>query len=159
MLDALKRWRHRRVLERAALPDALWSEALSSLPFLAQYDGEELARLRDLCVLFLDRKSIVGAGGHDVTPLQRVVIAIPARRTTTSARASTATRTPRSIRTRPTARPSSSRSSRKCSSRRLRRCATTTLTSTASSRRSTGRTRRRGRADSAAPRGQVPAEQ
>jgi hypothetical protein len=78
MLDALKRWRHQRVLERAALPDALWNEAVSSLPFLAQYAGEELARLRDLCVLFLDRKSIVGAGGHDVTPLQRVVIAIQA---------------------------------------------------------------------------------
>jgi len=78
MLDALKRWRHRRVLERAALPDALWSEALASLPFLAQYTADEVARLRDLCVLFLEGKSIVGAGGHDVTPLQRVVIAIQA---------------------------------------------------------------------------------
>ena len=78
MLDALKRWRRRRVLERAALPDALWDEAVASLPFLSRYDAGELARLRDLCVLFLDRKSIVGAGGHDVTPLQRLVIAIQA---------------------------------------------------------------------------------
>ena len=78
MLGALKRWRQRRVLERAALPDALWTEAAGSLPFLARYDAAELERLRDLCVLFLDRKSIVGAGGHDVTPPQRVVIAIQA---------------------------------------------------------------------------------
>ena len=78
MLGALKRWRRQRVLERAALPDALWDDAVASLPFLARFDGAELARLRDLCVLFLDRKSIVGAGGHDVTARQRVVIAIQA---------------------------------------------------------------------------------
>jgi Mlc titration factor MtfA (ptsG expression regulator) len=39
------------------------------------YDDAELARLRELCVLFLHAKGIVGAGGHDVTPLQRVTIA------------------------------------------------------------------------------------
>jgi hypothetical protein len=78
MLEALKRWRRRRVLDRAAIPDALWDEAMSALPFLAGCDDAERARLRDLVVLFLDRKSIVGAGGHEVTPLQRVVIAIQA---------------------------------------------------------------------------------
>jgi Mlc titration factor MtfA (ptsG expression regulator) len=78
MLDALKRWRRRRVLERAALPDALWAQGVASLPFLARYTADELARLRDRVVLFLEDKSIVGAGGHDVTPLQRVVIAIQA---------------------------------------------------------------------------------
>jgi hypothetical protein len=78
MFNALKRWRRQRTLEHAALPDALWDEAVASLPFLAGYTDAERARLRDLCVLFLDRKSIVGAGGHDVTPMQRVVIAIQA---------------------------------------------------------------------------------
>lgn len=78
MFDAVKRWRRRRTLERSALPDALWDEAVASQPFLEGYAGAELARLRDLVVLFLDTKSIVGAGGHDVTPLQRVVIAIQA---------------------------------------------------------------------------------
>ena len=76
MLEALKRWRRRRVLERSAIPDALWSEALSALPFVTGLGDAERARLRDLVVLFLDRKSIVGAGGHEVTPLQRVVIAM-----------------------------------------------------------------------------------
>ena len=78
MFDALKRWRRRRVLERSALPDALWDEAAAALPFVQDLDDAERARLRDLVVLFLDTKSIVGAGGHDVTPLQRVVIAIQA---------------------------------------------------------------------------------
>lgn len=78
MLDALKRWRRQRTLDRAAIPDDLWRESLAALPFLDVYDDAELARLRELVVLFLDRKSIVGAGGHEVTPLQRVVIAIQA---------------------------------------------------------------------------------
>src|SRR4051794_13594454 len=78
MLQRLRRWRAQRVLRRAAIPDALWEPALASLPFLARYDTDERARLRDLVVLFLDAKSIVGAGGHEVTPLQRVIIAVQA---------------------------------------------------------------------------------
>src|SRR6516225_2822005 len=78
MFDAISRWRQRRVLRRAALPDALWSEAIRQLPFLAIYDARALARLREKVVLFLDAKGIVGARGHEVTPLQRVIIAIQA---------------------------------------------------------------------------------
>jgi MtfA peptidase len=78
MFDALSRWRQRRVLQRSAIPDALWREAVGLLPFLAILSDEELARLRAMVVLFLDAKAIVGARGHEVTPLQRVVIAIQA---------------------------------------------------------------------------------
>jgi Mlc titration factor MtfA (ptsG expression regulator) len=78
VLNALRRWRERRVLRSAALPDALWREACGALPFLVLYTGDDLARLRDLVVLFLHAKSIVGAQGHEVTPLQRTIIAIQA---------------------------------------------------------------------------------
>ena len=78
MFDAISRWRQRRVLRRAALPDALWSEATRQLPFLAIYDAADLARVREKVVLFLDAKGIVGARGHAVTPLQRVIISIQA---------------------------------------------------------------------------------
>jgi len=78
MLRALRRWRERRVLRSAALPDALWGEACAALPFLAMYGADEMRRLRDLVVLFLDAKSIVGAQGHEVTALQRTIIAIQA---------------------------------------------------------------------------------
>src|SRR5512144_3437673 len=78
MFGALRNWRRERVLRRAAIPDALWRDAVDALPFLAIYTPEELARLREHVVLFLDAKSIVGARGHEVTPLQRVVIAIQA---------------------------------------------------------------------------------
>jgi len=78
MFAAIRRWRERRVLESAAIPDALWQEAVAALPFLAIYTAAERERLRAKVVLFLDAKSIVGARGHEVTPLQRVVIAIQA---------------------------------------------------------------------------------
>jgi len=78
MFEAIRRWRRARVLKSAALPDALWDEAIAALPFLDRYTDEELARLRDVVVLFLDAKGIVGARGHVVTPRQRVVIAIQA---------------------------------------------------------------------------------
>jgi hypothetical protein len=75
VFEALRNWRRRRVLAASAIPDALWREALATLPFLAMCTEQELARLRDLCVLFLDAKGIVGARGHVVTPRQRVLIA------------------------------------------------------------------------------------
>ena len=78
MFEALRRYRRQRILRTHALPDALWRDACGALPFLRRYDADELARLRDLVVLFLEAKSIVGAQGHDVTPLQRTVIAIQA---------------------------------------------------------------------------------
>jgi len=78
MFGALRNWRRERVLRRAAIPDALWREAVEALPFLAIYTTDEIARLREHVVLFLDAKSVVGARGHEVTPLQRVVIAIQA---------------------------------------------------------------------------------
>ena len=76
--DRFRKWRRERVLAHAALPDPLWEEGLARLPFLAYLTAADRARLRDSVVLFLDAKSIVGARGHDVTPLQRVVIAIQA---------------------------------------------------------------------------------
>ena len=78
MFDALSRWRQRRILARAAIPDALWREAVARLPFLGLYGDGDLVRLHEKVVLFLDAKAIVGARGHAVTPLQRVIIAIQA---------------------------------------------------------------------------------
>jgi Mlc titration factor MtfA (ptsG expression regulator) len=78
VFEAIRKWRQQRVLQGAAVPDDLWREAFESLPFLAIYTTDEMARLRDKVVLFLDAKTIIGAQGHEVTPLQRVVIAIQA---------------------------------------------------------------------------------
>ena len=78
MFEALRQWRRKQVLKSSAIPDALWNDAVRSLPFLAIYEADALARLREKVVLFLDAKGIVGARGHEVTPLQRAIIAIQA---------------------------------------------------------------------------------
>ena len=78
MFEAIRRWRRKRILASAAIPEALWREALEALPFLAVYTEPELARLRERVVLFLSDKSIVGARSFAVTPLMRVMIAIQA---------------------------------------------------------------------------------
>ena len=78
MFDAIRRWRERRVLRTAAIPDDLWRGAIRAQPFLAIYTDDEVARLRDKVVLFLSGKGIFGVRGHEVTPLQRTVIAAQA---------------------------------------------------------------------------------
>ena len=78
MWDAISRWRRRRILSRAMIPDELWDEAFALRPFLSVYTEDERRRLREKVVLFLHAKGIVGAQGHEVTPLQRVVIALEA---------------------------------------------------------------------------------
>ncbi len=78
MFGTLRRWQQQRVLKSQAIPDALWRDSLESLPFLAIYTDDELARLREKVVLFLHAKNIIGARGHRVTPRQRVVIALQA---------------------------------------------------------------------------------
>src|SRR5258706_3305692 len=78
MFERFRSWRRRRVLATHALPNELWNEAVDLLPFLAIYDDQELAALRDKVVLFLAEKGIIGAHDFEVTPLMRVVIAIQA---------------------------------------------------------------------------------
>ena len=78
MFGSLRNWRRRRVLATSSIPEGLWLEALDALPLLDAYGEAELVRLRELTVLFLDAKSIVGARGHEVTPRQRVLIAVQA---------------------------------------------------------------------------------
>src|SRR5690242_2707365 len=78
MFAVIRRWRRRRMLATAAIPEPLWREALDALPFLAIYTDDELVRLRERVVVFLSEKSIVGAAGFVVTPPMRVVIAMQA---------------------------------------------------------------------------------
>src|SRR5947209_6749600 len=78
VLDSIRKWKRKRVLESSAIPEPLWREALETLSFVAIYNHAELARLRELAVIFLSEKSIVGGGGFEVTPVMRVAIAIQA---------------------------------------------------------------------------------
>lgn len=78
VLDSIRKWKRKRVLASSAIPEPLWREALETLSFVAIYNNTELARLRELAVIFLSEKSIVGGRGFEVTPVMRVAIAIQA---------------------------------------------------------------------------------
>jgi len=78
MFERFRRWRRARTLERVALPDDLWQEALDRLEFLKDFTPQDIVRLRERVTLFLNEKAIVGAKGFAVTPLMRVLIALQA---------------------------------------------------------------------------------
>lgn len=78
MLEALRRWRDRRTLERRPIPDPLWATTLAHFPFLAALDPADADRLREMSTLFLDRKEFSGAQGLEVTDDMAVAIAAQA---------------------------------------------------------------------------------
>jgi len=78
LLDFLARKRRRRVIEKTPLSDRHWREACDALPFLDGLLPAELARLRELVVLFLDAKEMAGAGGLALTDEIRLSIALQA---------------------------------------------------------------------------------
>ncbi|HYY62474.1 MAG TPA: M90 family metallopeptidase [Burkholderiales bacterium] len=69
----LTEWRRRRVLQKHRIDDALWERATRPLTFLPR-----TAKLRELALLFLAEKDLVGAHGLEVTDVMRVSIAAQA---------------------------------------------------------------------------------
>lgn len=81
MKALLQRWRsarEARVLARRAVPDGLWRLTLARLPFLARRSDADLAELRRLTSLFLDRKEFTGIAGLEIRDDMAVCIAAQA---------------------------------------------------------------------------------
>lgn len=78
LLQRLRQRSEQRVLERRAIPEALWQQTLSHYPFLARRDPADVAELRRLSSLFLDRKEFSGAHGLEVDDTMAVAIAAQA---------------------------------------------------------------------------------
>jgi MtfA peptidase len=79
------RWQDKRrsaqlqaVLKRRAIEPALWNQTLRALPFIAGLPSADLAHLRILASLFLDRKEFSGAHGLQVSDAQAVMVAAQA---------------------------------------------------------------------------------
>jgi Mlc titration factor MtfA (ptsG expression regulator) len=73
-----RKWRRARTLERHPLDAGLWHAVLERYPFTRALAADERGRLRDCVVLFLDEKTIVGAGGLEVNGEMRLAIAAQA---------------------------------------------------------------------------------
>jgi hypothetical protein len=74
----LKNWRRKRILGRATLDEALWRSVLARYPFTRALSVAERARLRERAILFLNEKSIAGAGGLEVRDEIRMCVAAQA---------------------------------------------------------------------------------
>jgi len=75
---ALQRWRMRRILKRHPIPHHIWQSVSRRVWLLRGLDAVQMAHLREMTTWFLDRKSITGAQGLEVTPFMRVTVAAQA---------------------------------------------------------------------------------
>lgn len=73
LIHRWRRWREQRLVDRHAIPDALWADTLAHHPFLPPSE-----RLRAMSSLFLAHKEFHGAGGLDVTDAMAVAVAAQA---------------------------------------------------------------------------------
>lgn len=71
-------WRRRRILQRHALDDALWQDAISESRLLQGLTPQELERLRQWVTLFLHAKHLSAAGGLVLSERMRLSIALQA---------------------------------------------------------------------------------
>jgi MtfA peptidase len=78
MREWFKRRRESRILEKRAIPDALWRLTLARFPFLGWRPDDDIAQLRDMSTLFLAEKEFSGAHGLQVSDEMAVAIAAQA---------------------------------------------------------------------------------
>ena len=74
----LRRRSEQRALQRRAIPEPIWQQTLARYPFLARRNAADLAELRRLTSLFLDRKEFSGAQGLQIGDDIAVAIAAQA---------------------------------------------------------------------------------
>ena len=81
MLTSLTRWldsrKRERALRRHAIPDALWTQTLGNLPFLAWLGDADRVRLREMSSLFLAQKQFSTA--HDLELTDEICVAVAAQ--------------------------------------------------------------------------------
>ena len=78
MSGLLKTWQRKRALRRTALDPALWRHVTRGLPFLHGLTAEEMQRLHDCTVLFLNEKEMHGARGFVPNDAVRLSVAVQA---------------------------------------------------------------------------------
>ncbi|MEQ6342464.1 MAG: zinc-dependent peptidase [Gammaproteobacteria bacterium] len=76
--NTLWRWRIRRILRRNPIPHHIWHNVTRHALVLRELDAVKMAHLRELATWFIDRKSIIGVQGLEVTPPMRVAVAAQA---------------------------------------------------------------------------------
>ena len=70
-----RRWRRRRALARQPLPIDEWQEVVGAIDCLQGLSAVDQAKLREQAALFLDRKTLNGVQGLQLTRPMRLQIA------------------------------------------------------------------------------------
>jgi Mlc titration factor MtfA (ptsG expression regulator) len=78
MLDFIRHWFDRRIVERSDVTEGQWQAAFDSLPLLDSLSADEKQGLRELAILFCYRKTFEGAHGLSVTREMALEIALQA---------------------------------------------------------------------------------
>lgn len=74
MFERFRQWRHKRIVEKANIPDEAWADQISRLRLLKRLSEDELNRLKILATLLLHRKDFSAA--HDLSltePMKRMI--------------------------------------------------------------------------------------
>ncbi|MCO6426685.1 zinc-dependent peptidase [Nitrosomonas communis] len=74
----LKNWRRQRILKHASIPEIIWQDVWTRLPFLHGLTQLEIIQLRQWTAIFLHDKKINGAQGLIITEEMGVMIAAQA---------------------------------------------------------------------------------
>jgi Mlc titration factor MtfA (ptsG expression regulator) len=78
MLRFIRNWFDRRAAKRAPIPIADWDSAFAALPLLEHLNSQEKQQIQLLADLFLQRKTITGAQGLEITRRMTLIIALQA---------------------------------------------------------------------------------
>jgi Mlc titration factor MtfA (ptsG expression regulator) len=68
----------RPLIQQSTIPDDLWQQALTQLPYCQTLDTITQTRLRDLVLRFLRAKTFEGAAGLRITDRMRLHVALQA---------------------------------------------------------------------------------
>ena len=73
MFTFIRHWLERRIINRSLITEQQWQQAITALPLLKGLSDPDMNRLKELVILFIERKSFEGA--HDlVVSLPMVLI-------------------------------------------------------------------------------------
>lgn len=78
MFKLISNWLDRRIIRRSSITQTQWDAVCTFLPLLAGYNDSEKSSLRELVILFLDRKVFEGADGLVITQQMKLIIALQA---------------------------------------------------------------------------------
>ena len=78
MFNFIRHWLDRRIIQKSTISEEAWKQAVLLLPLLQGLSNDELQRLKELSILFIDAKEFEGARGLIINQHMILMIALQA---------------------------------------------------------------------------------